>query len=288
MGLITPFDPWRSKLCTCPPKLSFSPYVGCSHGCLYCYATSYIPNFSKVREKKKVVEKLKNEVKNLQPSMPISIANSSDPYPEIEKKLELTRSCLQILKNFPLLIVTKSDLVVRDIDLLSSMNVVVSITITTLDKKISSKIEPNAPLPEKRLKALKKLHIAKIPTTVRVDPIIPGLNDKEKGIRKLLKAVADRGVSHVISSTYKARKDNLTRMCSSFPELAEKWKRLYLREGEYMRGYYYLPSNLRFGYMKKIKTLTEKIGLSFGCCREGFNINSAICDGSHLLYKNES
>jgi DNA repair photolyase len=106
--LITKFDPWNSKLCTCPFKLTLNPYTGCEHACVYCYASSYIPNFFDCRPKKNLIPCLEKEAKNLKGEL-ISISNSSDPYPSIEKKLLLTRKCLEILSkaNCKVQIITK-------------------------------------------------------------------------------------------------------------------------------------------------------------------------------------
>ena len=144
--LLTDFDPWKSKLCTCPNKLTFNPYTGCDHRCLYCYASSYIPNFQKCRPKKNLLTRLEHEAKKLSGEL-ISISNSSDPYPRLEKKMELTRKCLEILaKNrCKLQIVTKSDLIIRDIDILQTVPCVVAITVLTTDDqtpKIPSLIAP--------------------------------------------------------------------------------------------------------------------------------------------------
>ena len=131
--LITPFDPWKGKLCTCPKKYSFSPYTGCSHACIYCYITSYIPNAFNARLKKDLFRRLKKELHKVDTY--ISMSNSSDPYTPEEEKLKATRKCLHIFKEnrVATLIITKSHLVARDIDLLSKMKVAVSISITTLD-----------------------------------------------------------------------------------------------------------------------------------------------------------
>ncbi|RLF44210.1 MAG: radical SAM protein, partial [Thermoplasmata archaeon] len=119
--LITPFDPWKSKLCTCPKKYSFSPYTGCSHACIYCYITSYIPNAFKVRLKKDLFRRLKKELHKVDTF--ISMSNSSDPYVPEERDFKVTRKCLRIFKEnkIKVLIITKSDIVARDVDLLKDM-----------------------------------------------------------------------------------------------------------------------------------------------------------------------
>jgi DNA repair photolyase len=283
--LLTVFDPWKSRLCTCPDKLTFNPYTGCDHGCLYCYASSYIPRFYDCRPKKNLLSRLKREAARLDGEL-VSMSNSSDPYPRLEQKLGLTRKCLQILaeSRCRLQIVTKSDLVVRDIDVLRKVPCVVSVTVLTADDGLSGKLEPGAPVSSRRLEAIEKLVEAGIPTTVRIDPIIPFLNDD---LAELVETVAGLGVLHVTSSSYKVKPDNWRRFSAAFPEVAEKLKPLYFSEGKRIGRSTYLPENIRFGLMKKAKTLAEEYNLKFGCCREGFSLNSAVCDGSWAIQKHK-
>jgi DNA repair photolyase len=279
--LLTVFDPWKSRLCTCPHKLTFNPYTGCDHHCLYCYASSYIPRFYDCRPKKNLLSRLKREAARLNGEL-VSISNSSDPYPRLEQKLGLTRKCLKILAESccRLQIVTKSDLVVRDIDILQNVPCVVSVTVLTADDGLSGKLEPGAPASSKRLKAIETLIKAGISTTVRIDPIIPFLNDD---LAELVETVASLGALHITSSSYKVKPDNWKRFSAVFPEVAEKLRPLYFREGEKFGRSTYLPKDIRFGLMKKMKELAEENNLKFGCCREGFRLNSAVCDGSWAI-----
>jgi DNA repair photolyase len=276
--LLTVFDPWNSQLCTCPRKLTFNPYTGCDHGCLYCYASSYIPHFHDCRPKKNLVSRLKREATCLTGEL-VSMSNSSDPYPQLEQKTGLTRKCLEILKKSlcKLQIVTKSDLVTRDIDLLQQFPCVVSITVVTMDDRLSSKLEPGAPVSSKRLKAIETLVDADIPVTARIDPIIPFLNDD---LAVLMETMVDLGVSHVTCSSYKIKPDNWKRFSAVFTETAKKLNPYYFRDGERIGRSIYLPRSIRFSLMKKAKNLADEHCLKFGCCREGFSLNSAICDGS--------
>ena len=283
--LLTVFDPWKSQLCTCPDKLTLNPYTGCDHGCLYCYVSSYIPRFYECRPKKNLLSRLKREAARLNGEL-VSISNSSDPYPRLEQKSGLTRKCLEILAESccRLQIVTKSDLVIRDIDILKRVPCVVSITILTADDGLSGKLEPGAPVSSRRLKAIETLVKAGIPTTVRIDPVIPFLNDDLAG---LVEAVASLGVPHITSSSYKVKPDNWKRFNAVFPEVAEKLRPLYFDEGERIGRSTYLPKKLRFSLMKKAKELAEEHNLKFGCCREGFSLNSAVCDGSWAIQKHK-
>lgn len=281
--LISEFDPWRSKFCTCPPKLTFNPYSGCDHQCVYCYASSYIPKFFSCRPKKDLIPRLRNEAAKLKGEI-VSIANSSDPYPSMEAKTELTRKCLEILSksNCRIQLITKSNLVTRDADLLGKIPSMVSLTITTDDDNLAKLIEPHAPPPSERLKAVEILVAKGIPTTVRVDPIIPFLNDNPE---TLIKTLASFGVKHVTGSTYKVKPDNWRRISLAMPETAEKLKTLYFEKGEKVSRYIYLPKDLRLQLMQSMRQTTNKFGIKFGTCREGLShLNTAMCDGSWLLH----
>jgi len=284
--LISRFDPWRSGLCTCPPKLTFNPYTGCDHRCVYCYASSYIPNFSDCRPKKDVLATLKREAAKLNGET-ISLCNSSDPYPLAEASEGLTRRCLEILaeSNCKIQIITKSDLVVRDYDLLSKTPSTVALTITTEEDDLARLIEPFAPLPSQRLRAAEDLIKAGVPVAVRIDPIIPFLNDQPHG---LIEDLACMGVKHLMCSTYKVKPDNWMRLAQVMPEIAEKLKPLYLQQGEKIGGNTLLPRELRYKLLKGIRDFSMTQGMKFGVCREGFaELNTASCDGSWLMPKSE-
>ena len=284
MALITPFDPWKNSICTCPPKYSLSAYTGCGHGCLYCYASSYIRNFSHPREKKDFLVRLRQEIKKVPSGSTITIANSSDPYLTLEKQLGLTRQALKVLSNYDLKIniVTKSSLVLKDIDILKDLKkVLVSISITTLDKKLSSKLEPYAPSPKERLKAIEELSKF-LPTLVRFDPLIYPLNTSK--IKEIIKKIKLTGAKQIITSTYKVRPDNYKRMVLVFSEYEKIWNKLYLREGERTKGYIYLAKELRKKLIQKVHQAALKEGLEFSSCREGFeSLNTRPCDGSSFF-----
>ena len=221
-------------LCTCPPKLTFNPYTGCDHQCIYCYASSYIPSFSDCRPKKDLLATFKREAAKLNGET-ISIANSSDPYPRAEASAGLTRRCLEILaeSNCKIQIITKSNIVVRDDDLLSKVPSTVALTITTDDDNLAKLIEPHAPSPSQRLRAAQDLIKAGIPVSVRIDPIIPFVNDQPQ---KLIADLASIGVKHLTCSTYKAKADNWMRLTQAMPKVAEKLKPLYFQQGEKIGG----------------------------------------------------
>lgn len=284
MSLITSFDPWESGLCTCPQKYSLSPYTGCGHGCLYCYASSYIRAFSVPRGKKDFLQRLNAETAKIHAGSLIAMANSSDPYIPLEKKLELTRNSLLILKNFniKLNIVTKSSLILRDLDILKDFKkIVISVSLTTLDTKLAKKLEPLAPIPKERLKTMEKLS-QYVPVACRLDPLIFPLTTGE--IKNIIKIIASTGARQIITSTYKAKPDNFKKMTESFPEHKKLWHELYYEKGERKNRCIYLPLNLRKEIIETARNITLSENLQFSSCREGFNnLNTANCDGTSLF-----
>jgi DNA repair photolyase len=157
---------------------------------------------------------------------------------------------------------------------------VISITILTLDDKLSQMLEPCAPVSSMRLEAVETLIKAEIPTTVRIDPVIPFLNDD---LTALVENVSKLGILHLTCSTYKVKTDNWKRFSRIFPEVAKKLKPMYFTMGRKIGNSFYLPEKLRFDMMKKAGDLAREFNLKFGCCREGFGLNSAICDGSWII-----
>jgi DNA repair photolyase len=194
------------------PDISFdrsiNPYRGCEHGCIYCFARpthAYLglsPGLdfeSKLFMKPDAPELLERELsaRNYTPRI-IAIGTNTDPYQPIERRYQVMRRILEVLERagHPVGIVTKSNLVVRDIDILARMakrNLVrVGISVTTMDAKLARVMEPRAPTPPRRLDALRALAEAGIPTTVMVAPVIPAINDAE--IERILDAAAACGV----------------------------------------------------------------------------------------------
>jgi len=282
--ILRPFDPWKSQLCTCPPKLSLNPYTGCTHGCLYCYASSYIPRFEECRPKRDLHKHLAREILKIGPGVFVAMSNSSDPYPPKEEELRLSRGCLEILKNrkIPVQIVTKSHLVAQDAHILADMNACVAITVTTLDDSVCRRLEPGAPHPKERILALAHLAEAGIPTSARIDPVIPGINDKE--IEDLVTAIGQAGAKHITSSTFKARPGSLKKIISVFPDECAGLERLFDR-GNRVAGSMYLPLEIREKMMDNVRRNAKRAGLTFSSCREGSCLTYGInCDGSHLLF----
>jgi DNA repair photolyase len=196
----------------------------------------------------------------------------------------LIRGTLKLLNdfNFKVLLVTKSDILLRDLDVISKGNIAVTVSINNNDDELSSYLEPGAPPPKKRLAMVQQLVQRTIPVMVRVDPIIPGLNED---VSMLLKELSDIGVKNITTSTYKARSDSLNRLKSAFPELGQKLEKIYRNSGEYFNQSWYLPRTNRERIIQNVSRLAKKYGLGFNVCREGINISrtSKSCDGQSLF-----
>jgi DNA repair photolyase len=196
------------------PDISFdrsiNPYRGCEHGCVYCFARpthAYLglsPGLdfeSKLFMKPNAPELLERELSapNYVPKV-IAIGTNTDPYQPIERRYKIMRRILEVLDSagHPVGIVTKSALVLRDLDILARMAkrdlVKVALSVTTLDAQLARTMEPRAATPPRRLDALRQLVKAGVPATVMVAPVIPALNDDE--IERILEAVAAAGVRH--------------------------------------------------------------------------------------------
>lgn len=193
------------------PDISFdqsiNPYRGCEHGCIYCYArpthcylghSAGLDFETKLYAKTNAAELLEKELarRTYEPRT-IALGAVTDPYQPIERQYRITRSILEVLDrtSHPVGIVTKSALVVRDIDILARMAerglVKVALSVTTLDRHVARKMEPRASTPTRRLEAIRRLSEAGIPTQVMVAPIVPALNDSE--IERILEAAYEAG-----------------------------------------------------------------------------------------------
>lgn len=215
------------------PDLSFNyginPYRGCEHGCVYCFArptheylgfSSGLDFETKIMIKKDAAVLLDKEFrkKSWVPQR-IMFSGNTDCYQPIERKLKITRACIEVFQQFnhPLGLITKNALVTRDIDILSQMAKLslaeVVISVTTLDRELSRKLEPRTSVPSVRLDIIKKLAGEGVPVGVNVAPIIPGLTDEE--VPAIVKACSESG------ATFAAME--ILRLPYSVKELFLKW-----------------------------------------------------------------
>ncbi len=226
------------------PDIGFTfdlnPYRGCEHGCIYCYArpsheylgfSAGLDFETKIMVKLEIHHLLEKEFqkKSWRPST-ISLSGNTDCYQPIERKLQLTRKCLEVLLKYrnPVGMITKNALITRDIDLLSELAALhlvnTTITITTLDKELHRKMEPRTSSPETRLDTIELLAKAGIPVGVSLSPIIPGLNDIE--IPAIIKRAHEHGATFAFYTMLRlpyAVKDLFVEwLQQQYPEKAEK------------------------------------------------------------------
>ncbi len=195
---------------------TINPYIGCEHSCFYCYAR-FMKRFTGHKEKWgefvdvkiNAPELLEKEIKTKKKGK-VWISGVCDPYQPIEKKYKLTRKCLEVLQknNWPVVIQTKSPLVLRDLKLLKKFkNIEVGFTIPTADEKIKNVFEPRTPSIKQRIKALEKLHKEGIRTYAMIAPLLPEAKDLVVKLRnKVDYAIIDRMNYHYADWVYREHK----------------------------------------------------------------------------------
>jgi DNA repair photolyase len=194
-----------------PFDRSINPYRGCEHGCIYCYARpthawlGLSPGLdfeSRIFTKPEAARLLARELAapGYRPET-IALGTATDPYQPLEREHRITRAVLEVLREtrHPVSITTKSDLILRDLDILAEMAaqnlVLVALSLPTLDPDLARRLDPRAPRPEKRLAAMRALSAAGVPVMVNVSPIIPGLTDPE--IETILARARENGASRI-------------------------------------------------------------------------------------------
>ena len=194
-----------------PFDRSINPYRGCEHGCIYCYARpthawlGLSPGLdfeSRIFAKPDAPRLLARELAapGYRPET-IAIGTATDPYQPVEREHRITRAVLEVLQEarHPVNITTKSDLILRDLDILAQMaahnRVLVAVSLPTLDPGLARRLDPRAPRPEKRLAAMARLSAAGVPVMVNVSPIIPGLSDHE--IEAILARARESGAQRI-------------------------------------------------------------------------------------------
>ena len=212
-------------------------YRGCSHGCIYCDSRSkcyqFTHPFEDIEVKQNAPELLEKALRSKRKKCMIGTGAMSDPYMHCEEALGLTRQCLEIIKKyeFGLAIQTKSDRILRDIDLLDEINraakCVVQITLTTYDDDLCQILEPNVCNTKRRIEVLEEMQKRGIPTIVWLTPILPFINDTEENVTSILEECARVGVKGII----------------------DFGMGLTLREGD--REYYYAALDKHFPGMKQ-------------------------------------
>ena len=248
-------------------------YRGCTHGCIYCDSRSLCYRFSHpfedVEVKQNAPELLERALRSKKKRCMIGTGSMSDPYMHCEEKLLITRRCLEIISRygFGAAVITKSDLILRDADLLEEINrkarCVVQMTLTTWDEKLCSLIEPNVCGTKRRVEALCEFKRRGVPTVVWLSPILPFINDTEENLRSILDACAEAGVHGIVcfGMGLTLREGNREYFYAAldrhFPGLKEKYIRTYGNS-------YYLSSPNEKKLMSLFRDFCEKHGIIYG------------------------
>jgi DNA repair photolyase len=232
-----------------PFRWSLNPYAGCAHACVYCYARSHYSlaghgepgrQFeTRILVKTNVAEMLRRELGRPSWSFEmVSLGTATDCYQPVEGRYRLTRACLEALRDVanPLGMVTKSPLVLRDIDILASLARVAKVriffTVTTVDLSLWRTLEPGTASPFKRLEVMRRLNEAGVPAGVLLAPILPGLTDSCASLEAVFEAAVEHGAAFLGTSTLRlapiVREQYLGFVDRRFPELLARYERAYV------------------------------------------------------------
>ena len=270
--------PVRSLLNKCSsPRMPFTwtvnPYRGCEFACKYCYAR-YTHEFMELRDgldserkiyiKQQAAWLLRRDLKRVKRGESIAIGTATDPYQPAEKRAEITRSVLEELalhRGLDVSIVTKSDLVLRDIDVLQRVSehngIFVNLTITTLDTELARILEPRAPRPDLRMDAMRRLNQAGVPAGVICAPVVPGITDSPQDLDALVRATAEAGGRYIYANPLFLKPCSaaifLPFLAERFPHLVEDYRRRFSGR-EFMDA----------AYRKRISALMAKLRSKHG------------------------
>lgn len=228
-------------------------YRGCQHGCIYCDSRSECYRIEKFDEevvvKTNAIQLLKKEIAKKKEKGTIGLGSMNDPYMPVELELEMTKQALEVIANhrFPVHMITKSDLVLRDLDLYKRINFVyaaISFTITTADDNLAKKIEPAAPAPSKKFKAMEKIAANGVMTGITLMPLLPYIQDNVDNIVDIVKAAKNSGASYIIPAFGVTLRDRqrdyfYKKLEKEFPGIKER----YIKK--FKNNYFCLPEKVR-------------------------------------------
>ena len=230
-----------------PFTWTINPYRGCEFGCRYCYAR-YTHEFMEMRDGMEFEQKiyvkehaaglLRHELHRVKPDEAIALGTATDPYQPAERRYEVTRAILEEFarhRGFELGIVTKSNLIVRDLELLKevaqSNRLSVHVTVTTLDVSLARILEPRAPRPDLRLDAVRALAQAGLRVGVSCSPVVPGITDSPRDLESLICVAAEAGADYVFANPLFLKPCSaavfLPFLQQHFPHLAENYRQRY-------------------------------------------------------------
>lgn len=256
-------------------------YKGCCHGCIYCDSRSScycIENFDEVRIKENSLDIIERELLRKRNKGVIGTGSMSDPYNPFEKKLNLTREALKILdKNeFGVSIATKSNLILRDIDILKKINshseVCTKITITTFDDELGKIIEPHVPKTSERFKVIEELSKNGIYTGILLMPILPFINDSEENIINIIEMAKECGAKFIYPNFGVTLRQNQREYF--YNRLDENFKGLRKKYIERFGERYYYPSPNIKNIQRIFKNYCEKYNIKY-------NMEDIINDYKH-------
>ena len=246
----------KSEARILPFDWTINPYRGCEFGCVYCYARSTHSFFestspddfeSRIFVKRNAAEKLAHRLRKSDlRGQTIAIGTATDPYQPAERHFGVTRSLLEVftgVEGLNLSITTKSPLILKDLDLLAELDrrhaIEIHLSITTLDRELARKLDPAAPDPQARLRAVERLAEAGIAVTVNCMPVMPGINDSEAELAPLFEAALAAGAIDVqpqaLSLKPASRVKFFPWLKAEFPHLLGMYQRLYA-QNDYLEG----------------------------------------------------
>ncbi len=221
-------------------KYNINLYRGCQHQCIYCDSRSAcyeIENFADILVKVNAIDLLEDALPRKRVRGTIGLGSMNDPYMPVERKYNLTGRALQVIarNKFPVHIVTKSDLVLKDLETLRQVNQVyaaISFTITTSDDDLAARLEPAAPHPSQRYAAMRTLADNGILTGITMMPILPFIEDTEENIAKIVELAHENGASYILpwfgmSLRTGSREYYYARLEERFPGLKQRYIRQY-------------------------------------------------------------
>jgi DNA repair photolyase len=260
-----------------PFTWTINPYRGCEFGCKYCYAR-YTHEFMEMRDgedfeqkiyvKQHAADLLRQELRRTKPGEEIAIGTATDPYQPAEKRYEVTRGILEELarhRGLELGIITKSNLVLRDLDLLKTVavhnRISVSVTVTTMDAKLARILEPRAPRPDLRMAAVCELNAAGVDAGVSCCPVLPGINDALKDLEKVVRAAAEAKAKHIFANPLFLKPCSaavfLPFLEKEFPSLVASYRLRYAERA-------FLPKE----YGKRVSALLARLRQKYGIVRQ--------------------
>lgn len=215
-------------------------YRGCQHGCIYCDSRSncyQLGDLSDIRIKENALLLLEKELKSKRERGTIGFGSMNDPYMPVEKSEELTRRALQLVRRyrFPVHIITKSNLVLRDVDILKEIGKIyaaISLTITTTDDRLAKLIEPSAPVSSLRFEAIRELSEAGIYAGITLMPVLPFITDDEENLLDIVYKAKEAGARYILPSAGMTLREGqreyyYEKLEKHFPGLKEKYIQTY-------------------------------------------------------------